>query len=43
MRTGLVSEDTVVALRLLHKFIANDSNNVVTMKMSKFEILYWNL
>jgi len=43
MGTGLMSGKPVVALRVFQKLIANDSNNVVTMTMSKFEILYWNL
>jgi len=33
MRTGLVSDDPVQALRVYNKFDTDDPNNVVTMKI----------
>jgi len=43
MRTGLVSDDPVVALRVFHIFVTDDSYNVVTMKVFYIQIFYWNL
>ena len=43
MGTGLMSCNPVVALRLFHVNVTDDSYNVVTMKMFYFEIVHWNL
>jgi len=43
MRTVLISDRFVVALRVFHKLVTDDSYNIVTMKIFYFEILYWNL
>jgi len=43
MGTGLVSDELVVALRVFHTFLSDDSYNDVTTKNFYFENLYWNL